>query len=344
MASRTGLVGGVYGGLNVLVTGADGFIGSHLSEHLFALGANVTALCLYNASGRCGWLDTTPPAVRRRLTIVQGDVRDAAFVRRLVAERDMVFHLAALTATSQSYVAAQSYVDTNITGTLNVLEAAREHGVGRVVHASTCEVYASAAGVPIGEQHPLQGRSPAAASRIGADMLAQAFAQSFELPLAILRPFDTFGPRQSERAVIPTVIRQALDPAVPSIAVRDLRPIRDFTFVGDIVTAFLALGAAREVELGRVYNAGSGRRLRISEVVETVRRLAGTDKSVITEAAPARPSRSEVAELVADATALARLTGWRPQVSLEDGLARTVAWWRCRLGAPQIRPEANYAT
>ncbi len=231
-----------YSGLNVLVTGADGFIGSHLTETLTSNGAKVTALALYNSFDSHGWLDDLPRAARSKLRLVRGDVCDSAFVHRLMKRQDIVFHLAALIAIPHSYVAAQSYVDTNVLGTLNVLEAARENDVLRVVHTSTSEVYGTALTTPITESHPLQGQSPYSASKIGADMMAEAFARSFDLRVAILRPFNTFGPRQSERAVIPTILRQALDPHCRAIMIGDTTPVRDFTFVEDTAAAFLAVG------------------------------------------------------------------------------------------------------
>ncbi|MEN8198354.1 MAG: SDR family NAD(P)-dependent oxidoreductase, partial [Pseudomonadota bacterium] len=227
-----------YRGKNVLVTGADGFIGSHLVEALAQNGAKVTALALYNAFGSHGWLDELSDKVAARLTRTRGDLRDTAFMDRLVEGQDFVFHLGALIAIPHSYDAPQSYVDTNIAGTLNVLEAARRHGVSRLVHTSTSEVYGTALVKPITEDHPLQGQSPYSASKIGADMMAEAYARSFDLPVVILRPFNTYGPRQSERAVIPTVIRQALDPECDSIKVGDVAPTRDFNYVGDTVDAF----------------------------------------------------------------------------------------------------------
>lgn len=230
-----------YDELKILVTGADGFIGSHLAEELSQLGARVTALSLYNSFDAHGWLDDLDLADHPKLTIVRGDVRDPAFVRQIVSGQDIVFHLAALIAIPYSYVAPHSYTETNMLGTLNVLEAARDLGVRRVVHTSTSEVYGTALVLPITESHPLQAQSPYSASKIGADMMAEAFARSYQLPVAIIRPFNAFGPRQSERAVIPTVIRQMLDPRVEAIRVGDTSTLRDFTFVEDTVAAFLAI-------------------------------------------------------------------------------------------------------
>jgi len=332
----------VYLGANILVTGADGFIGSHLVEMLVSQGANVTALCLYNSFDSCGWLDDMP--IRSRLKVVRGDVRDASFVRHLVCRQEIVFHLAALIAIPHSYVAAQSYVETNVLGTLNVLEAAREHEVARVVHTSTSEVYGTAITTPITEAHPLQGQSPYSASKIGADMMAEAFARSFDLPVVILRPFNTFGPRQSERAIIPTIVRQVLDPSSPSIEVGDTTPIRDFTFVEDTAAAFLALGKAPQVEFGKPYNAGSGIGVTVGELIDTVLKLTNCEKPIERNPQRARPPKSEVWTLLADSSRIAAHAGWRPKVDLQQGLLRTVEWWRDRLERGQVRREKTYVT
>ena len=232
-----------YAGVCVLVTGADGFIGSHLTEALIADGAQVTALSAYNSFDQAGWLDDLSDDARAKVRLVRGDIRDSAFMRRLVHDQQVVFHLAALIAIPHSYRSPQSYIDTNVLGTLNVLEAARDMGVQRVIHTSTSEVYGTAITTPISESHPLQGQSPYSASKIGADMMAEAFARSFDLPIAILRPFNTFGPRQSERAVIPSLIRQALDPDCPAIKVGNTTPIRDLTFVTDTVAGVPGAGS-----------------------------------------------------------------------------------------------------
>lgn len=333
-----------YRGSKVLVTGADGFIGSHLVEGLVAAGAEVTALALYNSFDSHGWLDDLDDDARAAVSLVRGDVRDGAFVRRLAEGQDVIFHLAALIAIPHSYDAPQSYVDVNITGTLNILEAARAGGAGRVVHTSTSEVYGTAQVTPITEAHPLQGQSPYSASKIGADMMAMAWARSFDCPVAILRPFNTYGPRQSERAVIPTAIRQALDPACESIRLGDLTPTRDFNYVADTVDAFLRCGSADGLEFGQAYNAGSGVEVSIAEVVETIRRITGVNKPVESDAARHRPEKSEVQTLLADASALTRATGWQSSVGLEDGLAITVDWWRERIRSGAVRPGAGYAT
>jgi UDP-glucose 4-epimerase len=309
---------------------------------LVAEGAEVTALALYNAFGGNGWLDTLDDAVFGAITVERGDVRDGGFMDRLTAGHDMVFHLAALIAIPYSYAAPQSYVDVNVTGTLNVLEAARKHGLARVVHTSTSEVYGTALRTPIGEDHPLQGQSPYAASKIGADKMAEAFARSFDLPVVVLRPFNTFGPRQSERAVIPTVIRQALDPKCAAVKVGDLTPRRDFNFVADTVDAFLSAGSSSALDYGVAYNSGSGKAVAIGEVVDTVMRATGCNKPVESEAARFRSEKSEVRELLADAGQFSAATGWRPKVSLETGIARTVEWWRGQLQQDALRRGTGY--
>lgn len=329
-----------YAGKRVVVTGADGFIGSHLVELLAARGAQVKALALYDSFDRTGWLEEAAGAFET----VRGDVRDGPFMRRLCEGADVVFHLAALIGIPYSYEAASSYVAVNVQGTLNVLEAARAGGVGRVVHTSTSEVYGTARYEPIDEAHPLQAQSPYAASKIGADALAESYVRSFGAPVAILRPFNAFGPRQSERAVIPTVIRQALDPACEAIRLGDLAPRRDFTFVTDTAEAFAALGLAEGVEFGRPYNAGSGAAVTIGEMVERVRRLCGTDKPIATDPARRRPEASEVRALLADSRRLAQIAGWRPRVGFDEGLSRTIEWWRARLASGRVRRTAGYAT
>lgn len=332
----------LYRGSRVLVTGADGFIGSHLVERLVGAGAEVTALALYNSFDSYGWLDDLPDDIRAQLTLVRGDVRDAHFVRRLLEGQQIVFHLAALIAIPHSYVAAESYVDTNVRGTLHVLEAARTSGAERIVHTSTSEVYGTAITVPISEDHPLQGQSPYSASKIGADMMAEAYARSFGLPVCILRPFNTFGPRQSERAVIPTVIRQLLDPSCPTLRVGDPTTSRDFTFVADTVGAFLAMGAASNVAFGRSYNAGSGLGVTISALIDMLARITGINKPVESEQTRMRPPDSEVRTLLADSGRITEELGWRPRVLLEDGLATTVAWWRARLVNGKVRRTVEF--
>ena len=333
-----------YRGRRILVTGADGFIGSHLAEALAAEDAQVTALALYNAHDHYGWLDDIEPKLRESIACVRGDVRDAGFMSRLVAGHDVVFHLAALIAIPHSYDAPQSYVDVNVTGTLTLLEAARAAGVSRIVQTSTSEVYGTAQVEPIDENHPLQGQSPYSASKIGADMMAEAFARSFDLPVVTLRPFNTYGPRQSERAVIASAVRQLLDPSCETIRLGDLSPRRDFTYVADSVEAFRLAGSVDGLEFGAPYNTGTGTAVTIGEMIEALFVITGSNKPVEQEAARLRPANSEVRALLADARRITDATGWAARISLEEGLTRTVAWWRERLGAGRVRARADYVT
>ena len=333
-----------YRGLKVLVTGADGFIGSHLTEMLVRHGAEVTALACYSSFDMLGWLDDLPADVLDSLRTVRGDVRDAGFVGRLVQGQDVVFHLAALIAIPYSYVAPQSYVETNVLGTLNVLEAVRGSTVRRMVQTSTSEVYGSAITMPITEGHPLQGQSPYSASKIGADMMAEAYARSFEVPVAILRPFNTFGPRQSERAVIPTVLRQLLDPACPAVRVGDVSTTRDFTFVTDTAAAFLAIGTAPGIEAGTAYNAGTGTAISVGDLIALASGVTGCSKPVEHDEGRMRPAGSEVRALLADSSRLTGATGWRPGTTLSDGLAHAATWWRGRLGAGRVRAASGFMT
>jgi UDP-glucose 4-epimerase len=331
-----------YSGRKVVVTGADGFIGSHVVEQLVTAGAEVTALALYTGMDSHGWLDDLAPDVRASIRITRGDVRDASFVMRLLAGQDICFHLAALIAIPHSYDAPQSYVDVNVTGTLNVLEGARTNGLSRVIHTSTSEVYGTAQTMPMDETHPLQGQSPYSASKIGADMMAEAYARSFNLPVLILRPFNTYGPRQSERAVIASTIRQILDPNCDALKLGDLTPKRDFTFVGDTAAAFLKLGLAEGLTWGEVFNGGTGRTVTIGDMVETLCSITGCNKPIQHDSARTRPAKSEVMALLADNAKLEKAAGWQPDTSLEEGLSRTIDWWRPRLSAGTIRKDASY--
>lgn len=341
MISKTSLE---YSDRAILVTGADGFIGSHLVETLASAGATVTALAQYNAFGTTGWLEEIDPSVEDTVCIERGDIRDPSFINRIVAGHEIVFHLAALIAIPHSYAAAQSYIDTNVTGTLNVLEAARTHGVSRVMHTSTSEVYGTAITVPISEDHPLQGQSPYSASKIGADMMAEAYARSFDLPVVILRPFNTYGPRQSERAIIPTVIRQALDPECEAIAVGDISPTRDFNYVSDTVAAFATVGTGDAIPYGVPLNAGSGVAVSIKETIDRIIDITGCNKPVVTDADRVRPENSEVRTLLADPTRLTEATGWTSTVDLDTGLEHTIDWWRERLQSNALRRSRSYLT
>ena len=311
----------------VAVTGGDGFIGSHLVERLVADGHRVRAMALYSAFGTRGWLDHLPDDVAAQVEVVSADVRDPRAVREFIGDASVVYHLAALIAIPYSYRAPQSYLDTNASGTLNVLEAARDLGTDRVVHTSTSEVYGTAVRVPIDESHPLHAQSPYAASKIAADKLAESYHLSFDVPVVTLRPFNTYGPRQSARAVIPTVATQLAAGTRP-LRLGLLTPTRDFNHVTDTVAAFVAVGTAgADRVVGRAFNSGSGTETSIAEVVSIVGDILGIDPEVEPEDERMRPDASEVMRLVADATALRDATGWAPAVSLRDGLAGTVAWF-----------------
>ncbi|MDF1748829.1 MAG: SDR family NAD(P)-dependent oxidoreductase [Alphaproteobacteria bacterium] len=329
-------------GKSVLVTGADGFIGSHLCETLVGQGANVRALSAYTSFGTRGWLDMLEPCILNEMDVISGDIRDSHFVDRLVEGQSIVLHLAALIAIPYSYVAPQSYVDVNVTGTLNVLEACRRHSIERMVHTSTSEVYGTALFTPITEAHPLQGQSPYSASKIGADYMVQAYHRSFDLPAVILRPFNTYGPRQSERAVIPTLIRQYLDPDCPVVEIGDLSPIRDFNYVQDTADAFAEIAVAGDISYGQAYNAGSGRGVTIGDVAEMIRTLTGANKPLKSTADRTRPVKSEVFELLADSNLLSSKTTWRTRTPLNSGIEKTIEWWREEFTKGRIRQSSGY--
>lgn len=310
-------------GARVLVTGAGGFIGSHLTERLVSLGAVTRAFVHYNSLGAWGWLSHSP--VKGDIEVVAGDIADRDCVRHAVNGVDIVFHLAALIGIPYSYHAPVSYVRTNIEGTLNVLQSALEANVSRLVHTSTSEVYGTARYVPIDEGHPLQGQSPYSASKIGADKLAEAFYLSFDLPVTTVRPFNTYGPRQSMRAIIPTIIIQAL--TCPSISLGNLEPLRDLTFVEDTVEGFLR-AAASAGAVGQVINIGSGREISIKDLAGTILQLMGADRSLLHDEQRARPSGSEVERLCADITRASEVLGWQPKTTLREGLTRTIEWMR----------------
>jgi NAD dependent epimerase/dehydratase len=313
----------------VLVTGADGFIGSHLTEALVLEGAEVRAFCYYNSNGSLGWLDRSASAVRAALDVRLGDVRDGRFVDEACRGVDTVFHLAALIAIPYSYAAPESFVDTNIRGTLNVLEGVRRQNVARLVHTSTSEVYGTPDTLPITEQHPLKGQSPYSATKIAADKLCEAYFSSFDTPVVTLRPFNTYGPRQSARAVIPTIMAQLLA-GRRRVRLGNLAPRRDLTFVGDTVRGFLAAGLVEGVE-GQTIQLGTGRAESVEEVFRAACAACGVDASVETDPERLRPDRSEVMVLQSDPTLAARTLGWRADVVLEDGLAHTADWIRQNL-------------
>lgn len=310
----------------VAITGADGFVGSHLTEACVRRGHRVRAMVQYNALDSWGWLDDLAPEILTEVDVVPGDVRDARSVRDLLTGAEVVLHLAALIAIPYSYEAPASYLATNVVGTLNVLEAARDLGTARIVQTSTSEVYGTARSVPIREDHPLQAQSPYAASKVAADKLAESFHLSYGLPVVTLRPFNTFGPRQSARAVIPTLISQAVA-GKNHVRLGALTPTRDFTFVTDTAAAFVAVAEApAEAVVGRTFNAGTGRETAIGDLPFMVARSLGHDLEVVQERERLRPEASEVQRLVCDAGALRSATGWAPVVTLEEGLAATCAW------------------
>ena len=310
-------------GKRVLVTGAGGFIASHLTERLVELGARPRALVHYNALGTWGWLDFSPR--KGDIDVLAGDIADRDSVRSAVEGTEIVFHLAALIAIPYSYQAPASYVRTNIQGTLNVLQAVQEAKVERLVHTSTSEVYGTARFVPITEAHPLQGQSPYAASKIGADKMVEAFHCSFGVPTVTVRPFNTFGPRQSARAVIPTIMSQAL--AGQSVRLGHLHPTRDLNYVANTVEGFLR-AAAENKAIGQTMNLGSGKEISIGDLVQLIARLLGKPIEVTSDQARLRPEKSEVERLLADNSRARSLLGWEPKISLEEGLGRTLDWLR----------------
>jgi NAD dependent epimerase/dehydratase len=310
-------------GRSVLVTGAGGFIGSHLVERLACEGARVRALVRYNSRNDTGLLSLLPRERLDAVEVVAGDLRDADAVRGAMAGVEVAFHLGALIAIPYSYLHPREVVETNVLGTLNVLMAARDLGTARVVHTSSSEVYGTARYVPIDEAHPLQGQSPYSASKIGADKLAESFSRSFGVPVATIRPFNTYGPRQSARAVIPTIIAQAL--ASDRVRLGALDPVRDFTFVDDTVDGFLRMGRQEGI-LGQEINVGGGDCISIGDLAAKILALVGRDLPVVCESQRLRPRDSEVMRLHADGDLARRLLGWEPHVPLEEGLRRTIDW------------------
>jgi NAD dependent epimerase/dehydratase len=315
----------------VLVTGADGFIGSHVAEAMLDAGFDVRALCLYTSFGTHGWLDDLPTERRDAMELRLGDVRDERAMREAVRGCDIVLHLAALIAIPWSYEAPGSYVDTNVRGTLHVLEAVREHGA-RLVATSTSEVYGTPETVPIREDHPVRGQSPYSATKIAADELCRSYALSFDTPVTVLRPFNTYGPRQSLRAVIPTVLGQLLAGA-PELHIGDLAPRRDFTFVSDTAEAFVAM-ARTELEPGTVVQLGTGHAASVADLVELCKQVTGReDARIVEDPSRVRPAGSEVQVLLSDPSRAEELLGWRARVGLREGVERTAAWLAGRVDA-----------
>lgn len=315
-------------GQKVLVTGADGFIGSHLVEALVRKGASVRALVFYNSLNSWGWLDDAAPDVRGKFEVIAGDIRDPDFVRGAVRGCEIVLHLAALISIPFSYVSTAAFIDTNVTGTLNLLQAAREARVSRIVCTSTSEVYGTAQRVPIGEDHPLQAQSPYAASKIAADQLALSFYRSFETPVVVLRPFNTYGPRQSARAVIPTIISQIANGAC-EIELGSLHPTRDFSFVMDTVQGFLLAATASEA-VGEVINTGSGYEISIGDLAKLIAETMHADVKIKHAAERVRPEASEVERLCAGIDKAKSVLGWKPahggREGLRQGLKQTIDW------------------
>lgn len=311
----------------ILVTGACGFIGSHLAETLVTQGARVKALVQYNSFNNWGWLESSPVAAD--MEVISGDIRDESFTAQIVQGCDIVFHLAALIAIPYSYQAPSCYLETNIRGTLNILQAARTHQVSRVIHTSTSEVYGTAQYIPIDEKHPFQGQSPYSASKIAADMMAESFFRSFHLPVVTVRPFNTYGPRQSARAFIPTILSQIFDPVLAKkkeIHLGALDPVRDLTFVSDTVSGFIKAAIAPQI-LGETINLGTGEGFSIRDVLSKIFQITGSQAQVIEDPRRIRPEKSEVLKLISNNSKAKKIMGWEPTVSLEAGLKRTIEWF-----------------
>jgi NAD dependent epimerase/dehydratase len=313
-------------GKTILVTGAGGFIGSHLVEELVAKGAEVKTIVRYNSRNDWGMLENIPSEVKDNLDVTTGDIIDYGVVKKAVKNCDIIFHLAALIGIPYSYSAPESYVNTNIKGTLNIMQASLEEGVKKIVHTSTSEVYGTAKYVPIDENHPLQGQSPYSASKIGADMIAHSFFLSFDAPVTIIRPFNTFGPRQSARAIIPTIISQAL--SAQEINLGSLTPVRDLTYVKDTVNGFIKV-AESDNSIGEVINIGNGKGITIGELAKKILILMGCPNTTIhADEGRVRPEKSEVMQLICDNSKAKRIVGWSPHYSLDQGLKETIHWIR----------------
>jgi NAD dependent epimerase/dehydratase len=306
----------------VLITGADGFIGSHLTEMLVAKGYQVKALSQYNSFNNWGWLEDIN--CKGQIEVLTGDVRDPHYCKQIIKDVDVVFHLAALIAIPYSYVAPDSYVDTNIKGTLNICQAAKEQGNIWVIHTSTSEVYGTAQYVPIDEEHPMQPQSPYSATKIAADAMAMSFYNAFELPVTIARPFNTYGPRQSARAVIPTIITQIAH-GMKEIKLGDVSPTRDFNYVEDTCRGFLAI-AENDQTIGETINIGSNFEISVEDTLNLIKELMGGDVKFITDKQRIRPEKSEVFRLWCDNSKIEELTGFKPQVDIREGLQRTIEW------------------
>jgi NAD dependent epimerase/dehydratase len=313
-------------GKKILVTGADGFIGSHLVEALLDEGCYVRAFVFYNSLNSWGWLDTFPKNKLKDIEVFAGDIRDPNGIRTAVREIDIVFHLAALIGIPFSYHSPDSYIDTNIKGTLNILQACRDYGIERVIVTSTSEVYGTARYVPIDEKHPIQGQSPYSATKIGADKIAESFYRSFDTPVIIARPFNTYGPRQSARAIIPTIITQLLNGS-KKIRLGSLHTTRDLNYVTDICSGFIALSKCDDA-IGQEINIGSGQEISIGDLAKKIINLINVDAQIVCEDVRIRPQKSEVERLLCDNSLIKKLTGWKPKIFLEEGLMKTIEWFK----------------
>ncbi len=316
---------------SILITGAGGFIGSHLAEQIIECGAKVRAFVRYNSRGDWGMLELLPKHKLDEIEVCAGDLRDSHAVRRAVQKTEILFHLGSLIAIPYSYIHPRETIETNVMGALNVMSAASEVGVDRVIHTSTSEVYGTARYVPMDEKHPLQGQSPYSASKIGADMVAESFYRSFGLPVTIIRPFNTFGPRQSARAVIPTIITQALTP-VAQIVLGSIHPTRDYTYVEDVVNAFIKAAVSQD-SIGETINIGSGSDISIGDIAKQVMSILGVDKPIALDSKRVRPVNSEVERLCCDNTKARQLLDWEPRISFEEGLRRTIQWFSANPGS-----------
>jgi NAD dependent epimerase/dehydratase len=307
----------------VLVTGADGFIGSHLVEMLVKRGYKVKALSLYNSFNYWGWLEDIN--CLNDIEVLNGDIRDSHYCRHITKNVDIIFHLAALIAIPYSYVAPESYVSTNITGTLNICQAAKDNGVSRIIHTSTSEVYGTAQYVPIDEKHPLQAQSPYSASKIGADAMAMSYFNAFDLPISIARPFNTYGPRQSARAIIPTIISQIAN-GEQQIKLGDLSPTRDFNYVSDTCNGFISI-LESDNTIGETLNIGSNFEISMADTLGIIKELMHSDVEFITESQRLRPEKSEVFRLWCDNSKILNLTGFVPEIAIKEGLQKTIQWF-----------------
>ena len=311
---------------NILITGSEGFIGSHLTEFLVKKGHNVTALVLYNSFGSWGWLETLPKNIKNNINVILGDVTDDELISKITKRKDVVYHLAALIGIPYSYKAVESYYNTNLTGTINILNAARRFKVKRVLVTSTSEVYGTAKYTPINESHPLQAQSPYSASKIAADQISIAYGKSFGTPITIVRPFNAYGPRQSERAIIPTIISQILTKK-KFIEIGNLKPTRDYNYVEDIADAFFKI-LNNNKTMHETINICSGKEIQINELAKKILKKFRVNKKILSKKNRLRPKNSEVERLLGDNTKIKKLTNWKSKTSLDEGLVKTIYWFK----------------